>query len=91
MDQFLVLILLDRPAVLGIVDPSCLQETPLLLAVTLLDFLLPHWPLLLSFLHCSFLSPQPLNVEREHDSDLKTLGFSPQIHCFNTFTCANGF
>ena len=51
MDQFLVLILFDRPAVLGIVDPSCLQETPLLLAVTLLDFLLPHWPLLLSFLH----------------------------------------
>lgn len=51
MDQFLVLILLDRPAVLGIADPSCLQETPLLLAVSLLDFLLRHWQLLLSFLH----------------------------------------
>ena len=47
MGQFSVLILLDRPAMLDIVGHPCLLETPLLLAVTLLDFFLPHWPLLL--------------------------------------------
>ena len=79
MGQFSVLILLDRPAALDIVGHPCLLETLLLLAVTLLDFFLPHWPLSLSLLHWFLLISSPSKCWESTTQSSKLFSSLPKL------------